>query len=135
MRIRSALLLAALACASPQATMPARPSIAAGREDFVTYCASCHGLGGAGDGPIAPYMAPRPADLRKIAAKRSGVFPRAEIEEWIDGRRVIASHGTRDMPIWGAAFRAETEDDELAELRVRNRIVQLVDYLETIQQQ
>jgi hypothetical protein len=38
------------------------------------------------------------------------------------------------MPIWGAAFREETELDQLSETRVRGRIVLLVHYLESIQE-
>jgi hypothetical protein len=94
---------------------------------------ACHGIEADGNGPIAPYMTPRPTDLRRIAARRGGVFPHAKIQAWIDGRDPIASHGTREMPIWGAAFREETELDQLSETRVRGRIVLLVQYLESIQ--
>jgi hypothetical protein len=78
-------------------------------------------------------MAPRPTDLTQIAARRGGVFPHAAVAAWIDGRDPIASHGTRDMPIWGRAFREEYEIDQLTETRVRGRIQLLVLYLESIQ--
>ncbi|MEN8162053.1 MAG: cytochrome c, partial [Myxococcota bacterium] len=86
-----------------------------------------------GTGPVARYMDPRPPDLRRIAARNGGVFPHAELEAWIDGRDPIASHGTRDMPVWGRAFREEVPLDQLTETRVRGRIVLLVQYLESIQ--
>jgi hypothetical protein len=82
---------------------------------------------------IAPYLAPPPPDLRRIAAEHGGVFPHAQVEAWIDGRDPIASHGTREMPVWGDSFREETELDQLTETRVRGRIVLLVDYLASIQ--
>ena len=37
------------------------------------------------------------------------------------------------MPIWGAAFREESELDQLTETRVSGRIVLLVQLLESIQ--
>jgi mono/diheme cytochrome c family protein len=135
----AALLSLMLGCATakpaPEPTTPSADElrIAAGRADYETYCMACHGIEADGNGPIAPYMTPRPTDLRRIAARRGGVFPHAKMQAWIDGRDPIASHGTREMPIWGAAFREETELDQLSETRVRGRIVLLVQYLESIQ--
>ena len=37
--------------------------IEAGEELFATYCATCHGESGAGDGPAAAGLDPKPADL------------------------------------------------------------------------
>jgi hypothetical protein len=124
-RLRTAgaflLGLLALCCASAGPVPADRPErLAAGRAEY--------------KGPVAPYMDPRPSDLRGIAARRGGVFPHAAIEAFIDGRDPIAAHGSRAMPIWGAAFREETELDQLTETRVRGRIVLLVQYLESIQQ-
>jgi mono/diheme cytochrome c family protein len=136
---RPALLALALGCATAEpAPEPATPSpdvvrLAAGRADYESYCIACHGLLADGNGPIAPYMTPRPTDLRTIAARRGGVFPQAAVQAWIDGRDPIASHGTRDMPVWGKAFRDESELDQLSETRVQGRIVLLVQYLESIQ--
>jgi mono/diheme cytochrome c family protein len=138
-RLRTAgaflLGLLALCCASAGPVPADRPErLAAGRAEYEAYCMACHGLAGDGKGPVAPYMDPRPSDLRGIAARRGGVFPHAAIEAFIDGRDPIAAHGSRAMPIWGAAFREETELDQLTETRVRGRIVLLVQYLESIQQ-
>jgi mono/diheme cytochrome c family protein len=128
--------LLALSCATAETPLPAdQPQrLAAGRAEYESYCMACHGPDGAGAGPVAPYMSPRPADLRGIAARRGGVFPHAAVEAYIDGRDPIAAHGSRDMPIWGKAFREETELDQLSETRVRGRILLLVSYLESIQQ-
>lgn len=45
------------------------PGIASGRgaELFAAHCASCHGADGAGDGPAAAGMNPRPTDLTTLA--------------------------------------------------------------------
>lgn len=48
----------------PPPTPPAEPraaDAANGGELYVTYCASCHGVSGAGDGPVAASLDPRPA--------------------------------------------------------------------------
>jgi putative copper resistance protein D/copper transport protein len=45
--------------------VPATPvSLARGGEIYRQHCQSCHGVGGAGDGPAAATMDPRPADFR-----------------------------------------------------------------------
>jgi mono/diheme cytochrome c family protein len=124
-------LALALGCATASPDDDAR--LAAGRADYENYCMACHGALGDGTGPVARYMDPRPGDLRRIAARNGGVFPHAQLEAWIDGRDPIASHGTRDMPVWGRAFREEVPLDQLTETRVRGRIVLLVQYLESIQ--
>lgn len=107
--------------------------VAEGRELFETSCAACHGVDADGGGPVAPYLDPKPPDLRLIAARRAGTFPQLEIEQIIDGRSPIASHGTRQMPVWGASFSEETEPGDQMESRVRARVVLLVNYLESIQ--
>ena len=134
----AALLVVALGCATSEPEPEPAPTsdqlrLAAGRADYEQYCMACHGIDGAGDGPVARYMTPRPSDLRRIAARRGGVFPQTQLQSWIDGRDPIASHGTREMPIWGKAFREESELDQLSEMRVQGRIVLLVQYLESIQ--
>ncbi len=135
-----ACLALALGCASGEGWpgLGHEPSakeqhVAEGRALFESDCASCHGLTGDGGGPVAPYLAPKPPDLRRIAARRGGVFPHIEIEQIIDGRAPIASHGTRQMPVWGASFREETELNETTEAVVQSRVVLLVNYLESIQ--
>lgn len=76
-----------------------------GKYWYSNYCASCHGAGGKGDGPVAASLSRTPADLTKIAEANGGAFPFARIAEVIDGRREIAAHGTREMPVWGRAVR------------------------------
>jgi mono/diheme cytochrome c family protein len=107
----------------------------AGAEMFGQYCAACHGTSGEGNGPAAGALSVPPADLTRIAARRGGSFPDAEIARFIDGRFDLPAHGTREMPIWGrrlgASIAKGTEPDEVA----RGRILALVEYLKTIQKQ
>ncbi len=43
---------------------PISASVAAGEAIYRAHCQSCHGIVGAGDGPAAAALTPRPADLR-----------------------------------------------------------------------
>jgi mono/diheme cytochrome c family protein len=101
-----------------------------GAQLFKTYCATCHGVTGSGDGVIAEYLRKPPPDLTKYTARNGGVFPSERLRQIIDGTGVGA-HGDRDMPIWGDAFRAR---DGLTPDAVKQRIDAIVRYLGSIQQ-
>ncbi len=109
------------------------PHVTQGRELYVEYCGACHGTAADGAGPAAAAMDPRPADLRRIAARRGGVFPAASVTDKIDGRDPIKAHGSRDMPVWGKVFRDDAEIEQGTETAVRGRILVLVEYLKSIQ--
>jgi mono/diheme cytochrome c family protein len=75
-----------------------------GKIEYQSNCASCHGVGAKGDGPISGELKKRPADLTVLAKKNGGVFPLDSVYRIIDGREEIASHGNREMPVWGYRF-------------------------------
>jgi mono/diheme cytochrome c family protein len=109
-------------------------------EDFQTYCSSCHGAGGRGDGPVAHELRTPPADLTRIADRAGGSFPRKEVYRKIDGIDMPQAHGTSDMPVWGAWFVQQAigegvliEDAKTAGRVASQRIWRLVEYLERIQ--
>lgn len=102
----------------------------AGQDTFEAYCAPCHGKYGVGDGPVAAALKTPTADLRRLALGRAGVFPRAELIAFVTGKgRAVAAHGTANMPIWGATFRALDPND----VRVKVRIENVVDYIQSLQ--
>jgi mono/diheme cytochrome c family protein len=110
-----------------------KPDMAAvddGRELFMTYCASCHGITGHGNGPTAQELGHRPADLTQFAERNGGVFDDVLAYRIIDGRTVKA-HGTLEMPVWGDAFKWR---QGLPEEGIKARIEALVRYLESIQE-
>ena len=113
-------------------------ALALGANDYETYCASCHGTSGHGDGPVAEFLAITPTDLTKLARKNGGAFPDARIAEIIDGRQEVKVHGPRDMPVWGDWFDAEADAPGLRpserEIVVRERIKALVSFLKTLQE-
>ena len=47
------------------------PSLSRGREIFLNTCTTCHGMTGRGDGPQAPTLTPRPANLADAASLRA----------------------------------------------------------------
>jgi mono/diheme cytochrome c family protein len=107
-----------------------------GRVTYRTYCASCHGEKGDGRGNLASYLNVDPADLRQLAIANGGEFPHLLVKESIDGRRFVAGHGTREMPVWGEVFQspmAGDPDDLEGSERAECRICELVYFLETIQ--
>ena len=102
-----------------------------GGEVYRTYCASCHGAAGRGDGPLAGAMTRKPANLTEIAKRNGGVYPRELVFKVIDGREKVKGHGGADMPDWGETFKRSRDGGD--EERVKTVIKSLVDYLETIQ--
>jgi len=121
-------------------TPPARPAPAQGEPAveavsgayaFRTYCASCHGTQGKGDGPLAENLRFHPADLTLIARRHGGNFPTEMVVRIVDGRDPLKGHGGPDMPVWGDAFR--NPDTNFDEKRVREKIRSIVEYVKTLQ--
>jgi mono/diheme cytochrome c family protein len=100
-----------------------------GPDLFRAYCASCHGKNGKGDGPAAPALKATVADLTVIAKNNGGTFPVARVQRIIMGEGMIASHGSREMPVWGPIFDQIEWDVDRGNVRLEN----LVKYLESIQ--
>lgn len=134
-----------LAMMSIGIALPAFPTSAAEQHelavrDFQTYCASCHGVTGEGDGPVAPELKVSPPDLTRIADRNGGTFPGEEVYKKVFGLDMPAAHGTREMPVWGFWFSTEeiaeslNTGDETPPLdRVDKRIRGIAAYLESIQ--
>lgn len=112
-----------------QQTPTIRIDSLAGVDSFSLYCASCHGEGGGGDGPVAPTLRDRPADLTLLAQRARGAFPRDLVRAAITGAgTATAAHGSATMPVWGPIFRAFESD-----ARVRERIDNLVEHVASLQ--
>jgi mono/diheme cytochrome c family protein len=126
------LLTAVAAQTTAQTTLPAQPFLGdslVGKDSFQAYCATCHGAGARGDGPVARALKGLPADLTMLASRNGEVFPRDRVTATLTGTgRAVAAHGPSEMPIWGPLFRAFESD-----ARVRVRIENLVNYLESVQ--
>jgi mono/diheme cytochrome c family protein len=110
------------------------PALMAGKMEFQKNCGICHGVDGKGSGPITPLLKEKPADLTQIAKKNNGEFPFWQTYRMIDGREPIDGHGGRDMPIWGDRFKEEAGQTQGADAIVRGRILEIIVYLQSIQE-
>lgn len=99
-----------------------------GKDNFVAYCAVCHGMDAKGGGPAVPALKVPVPDLTTMA-KRYGKYDELAVQNQISGAaRMPAAHGSVEMPIWGPLFRSQGSD-QAALLRVRN----LAAYVGTVQ--
>ena len=119
-----------------------------GKSEYQSSCASCHGAGGKGDGPLRAQLKVPPSDLTILARNNNGAFPAAALFETIDGSKAVAAHGSRDMPIWGERFNPIVSlphsvdpsywklagPEQSPDVVVRKRISAVIDFLSRIQQ-
>src|SRR2546422_6132854 len=110
----AALALGVLLCAP--CSLRAQDTTA-GKKVYVKWCAGCHGDGGAGDGPAASHMLPRPRDftgaIYKIRTTASGQLPTDQdvlrsIDEGLPGTA---------MPAWKDRLSDRERRDVLAYLK------------------
>jgi copper transport protein len=85
-------------------------SITRGGALFQVNCASCHGVGGQGDGPLSAGMFPKPADF---SAAHTKVHPDGQLFGWIQNGK----SGT-DMPAFGDTLTDEQIWDLLNYIQV-----------------
>lgn len=100
--------------------------------DYQLYCASCHGVMGRGDGPVADALMRQPSDLTTLSQRNEGIYPRTQVAFIIDGRGDILAHGPREMPVWGEFF-GQDDYGNATPAGARERIEALTDYLEFLQ--
>jgi mono/diheme cytochrome c family protein len=140
--VRTCVLLAtALLCAvfafaqtggAPAAPAVPQRSVYSGQSMFKTYCATCHGPFGKGDGPFAKSLRKPPPDLTQLTNLNQGTFPTARVTQAIDGRDDARPHGPADMPVWGDAFSRTTHDSDPESVRLK--IEALVGFIKSIQE-
>ena len=112
-----------------------------GQTEFESKCAACHGAAGKGNGWLAGHLKSEVPSLSRLTRNNGGVFPFDSVYQVIDGRKEVALHGPRQMPVWGAVYRADSDRqydiqscqyvaDESA---TRARILALIDYVLKLQ--
>ena len=128
--LRSALVLLLF---TPLAACQRQVAEPTGQALYVRYCASCHGTDGRGQGPVADSLKQPPPDLTTLAQRTGGHLDERQLMAVIDGERLVRAHGPRDMPVWGAIFDKELEDEPFG-FRVRLLRAQiLAEYVATLQ--
>ena len=112
---------------------PEPEELFSGIDLYLTYCASCHGNNGEGDGPVAGVMLVQVPNLRLLSERNDGTFPADAVAEYVDGRAVVSAHGDRRMPVWGDIFQWTGGDDPDTEQLVQQRISVIVDFVAGMQ--
>jgi mono/diheme cytochrome c family protein len=101
-----------------------------GPEMYKTYCAVCHGVNGKGDGPAAPALKVSMNDLSTLAQRNGGKYPALKVAAILRGDESVASHGSKEMPIWGKLFWGVSGGSQA---EVQQRIANLNRYVESLQ--
>jgi len=131
------ILLLLFIVVSPYALSSQEDPVINGSETFKVKCASCHGEDAKGKNAADINLDVDPPDLRLISKRNNGEFPVSRIYAIIDGREAVQDHGTRAMPTWGSLFLSDTIWEgcsQVDETIVRGRIMELILYLDSIQQ-
>jgi len=107
-----------------------------GRDTYLRYCATCHGLEARGDGPMGPSLILLPKDLTQLQTENGDVFPTFSVVTKIDGSDPLTSHGS-PMPVYGDFFEGKAialkvESGQM--VMTSQPIVDLVRYLESVQE-
>jgi mono/diheme cytochrome c family protein len=105
--------------------------VPSGKAMFKQYCASCHGRDAQGRGPATPTLNARVPDLTTLAKRHDGKFPSEYVESVLRFGPGFSAHGSSEMAVWGPIFQYLENYNEAA---VRQRIRNLCDYLESLQQ-
>ena len=117
----------------------AAAKIDVGQFEYEGSCAVCHGLTGKGGGPMASQLKTPTPDITVLARNNKGVFPFDRVYQIIDGRQMLEAHGSREMPIWGRAFRLQSSvffDSRVphdSASSPRSRILALTEYVYRLQ--
>lgn len=113
----------------------------AGRGTYMRDCAVCHGKDAKGDGPYAPMLTKKPADLTQLAKNNNGTFPAPHVTQVLTfgtntNPTPYSAHGTREMPVWGERFGAASRaaGSNAAPTIASERVQLLLQYLNKIQE-
>jgi mono/diheme cytochrome c family protein len=131
-----AILIAGIFGVASAALAADPPKAAFGKDQFNARCASCHGVSGKGNGPVAKQVGTTVPDLTTYAKRNGGKFPVELAWMKIDGRPV-SFDTERNMPVWGRDFRheaiANVDAKAKPESYVAAEIAAIVEYMKTIQ--
>jgi mono/diheme cytochrome c family protein len=129
-----AIAACAVTMAHAQRNGSAGQTFDAGKDDYDSHCAACHGSSGAGEGPYTRVLNVTIPNLTTLSKRNGGVFPYSHVFETIDGRLELPAHGTRNMPIWGQEFSYKKRTlNPNPEAFVRAKINALVLYIHRLQ--
>lgn len=112
-----------------------------GEAEYTANCASCHGVKGKGDGPLAEFLKGGAPSLTVLSKNNGGVFPFERVYQIIDGRQEVKAHGPRQMPVWGSEYIKESAKKHgpffgewYGEEMINASILALIDYIHKMQE-
>jgi mono/diheme cytochrome c family protein len=115
----------------PHKNSGARPAdIGSGEKTFIKHCASCHGVDGSGNGPVARALKPAPTNLTTLSRKNQGKYPAGFVSTVLKFGRNLAAHGSQDMPVWGSLFKTI---DPVHDPTGQKHVEDVVAYIESLQ--
>jgi mono/diheme cytochrome c family protein len=130
------MLLAVVPSGSQNVTVKTKPIVYThpddGREMYVSYCAPCHGMTGAGNGPAAPAFKQAPTNLTLLAKTHGGKYPSEAVNTTLTFGTNVQAHGDLKMPVWGDLFHSldsRNEESSVSTMRIQN----LTNYIKTLQ--
>jgi len=138
--VGSLVLMVGILSAAQQVVIKKVPmsdtSPASGHQMYLRYCAACHGPDARGNGPAAPALRTRPADLTALARTNKGKFPALRVSNAILGDTASSAHPNRDMPDWGSFFESLAGSRPGTPYRpeVQLRVANLNRYLKSVQE-
>lgn len=101
-----------------------------GKQMYGSYCATCHGLNGKGNGPVSSVLRVHPTDLTELSRSHQGKYPSAHVISVIQDGLNAPAHASAFMPVWGPVLgKMDPANPAQRQLRVAN----LSRYLESIQ--
>jgi mono/diheme cytochrome c family protein len=135
-RVSTFISIAAFAWVAACAGQPSGQELSdmSGMQIYERLCTSCHGVGGKGNGLMAPLLKVEVPDLRRIAHRHGGEFPADHVRRTIGGRFERPAHGHPYMPVWGSRLDDGDAPDRQGTARADSTIERLVDYLRSIQE-
>jgi mono/diheme cytochrome c family protein len=114
--------------------VPIKPtSPVSGQQMYTTYCASCHGADGKGNGPAAPALKIPATDLTTLSQKNGGKFPSAHVATVLRFGVENVAHGTAQMPVWGDLMQTLGPPSQAGSSVMHQRISNLTDYIKQMQ--
>lgn len=104
-----------------------------GRQQYLRFCASCHGIDGKGTGIVAKHLAVKTTDLTLLKKNNKGVYPMEHVISAIDGTRVVRTHGEEDMPVWGEVFEKYDKKAKDPKAAAHLKVKVIAEYVSTLQ--
>ena len=84
---------------------------------------------------MAAHLRRPPSDLTALAQRNAGQFDADAVRSTIDGRTLVAEHGSREMPVWGAVFAEQMQGERFSEGLTEAHLSALVAFVGTLQSQ